>query len=1556
MKGKKVYVTIAYMLIVLAITLLVVNKDVFAIESNTESNTLSTNVNTEKTTFKAKVKYKKFPKSTESDPVIRKEILVGLTKNGVDLGIDYEKKVSTRFDEVELTWDNLDKYTVENGVQKENVYEIKLKTRGLSDKDYDEKQSDYEVEIKSNEITITSNIDFKDFHTTIEFKNFKPGDEKPKFRVQLFAIKGKSPYEAYVQIGEEYEKTVDAGEKNEISFEWKNVPVYKGREILKNHEGYLSYGIRIKNEDYNKIDKNKYKVSGGDTYYTITKYERKESETGEIVEIKDPKFRKLLIDYINDDRPKGQKKELDDPIYKHELEKITSLGIDSSTIKNLDGIENLINLERVNLEGINNQLIKELSKTKNLKQLYIYNLDNKDKIENESFKGLSNLEELNIDRGNKYSGAYQLKDLGFLKYLSNLKDLSIYGPSIVIENLDDIKNSSIKKLSLTVKNISTIIPITENEGIEELKIKINRNLKFLNNGTPEERKNARLDMWVSIISYYRKEKNVSREEALRYIKDFFREKDDDVTEEEFAKEINEYLTEDDDWFKIKNLKEILKMKKLKSLTLESVGLENIDGISELKELEKLYIRYDLLTNIDELLKLEKLKELSIDTSRVYDRRKLKNLIDKGLLSRESGRDMVHESAFIVNPKKFTLPDIYNSAGKKFELLDENNEVELMERDGHIFVKNHIDIFNNVKNFIKKNEDGTYSYIYRPYQPLMISGMYLFPIVTDYNDQDLRKNDSRYVVDKSKIVEFKNEKLKNRIMNMLKSENEYYNYVKDEKETDLYEDELKLIKTLHIGYGEKEDLSDLSKLSNLESLEITSSYKDLNFLKELKNLKVLKVNYFSNEDRLPKFDKDNKIQELDLGYNRIDIENFKENIINNNFNNLAYLSMGGLHSKSFIGLEDLEKLWLYNPRVGMYEKIEPYEGDTFNINYNNKKIVTERTLDIFNKSDKENLNIKIPFRPTTKKFRINILDKVNNKNIEITDPALKKNEDGTYELASYSKKIQDITFNLEGRKVVFQIDISKLPLTAEEEKQIKEDTDKEYTTKDILEMIKNKDNNYLKVKKVKLTLSNLEDRVAVAWLDYHTFGPDYEKVIEELNRKDKEGNVNTFDLLSLFPNIEELTIVNNKDSRKIIDPNLLNWEIIRKLKHLKKLDLKELYAYENDKTFDFSNIEGIETLEELKIRKEYLYKHIYNTGKEYNVVNLEKIATLKNLKVLEMSDLNITDITPLLNLKKLKELDLSYNNIENIDALKGMLDLEKLYLIDNKISNIDSLKEKEKLEVLNIKGNKITDINVLKDSKKLKELDISNNDVEDIDVLRNFEKLSILRIIDNPKIRNIEGFREALKENKNASIIVLYGNNSISDSDIVELAKTNLRLYMAMEKTNHITYKPKKNKFDIDLFQNGKKIILSDSIFFRNSGLIKNEDGTYSFKDYKNSEIVRLFVGKLPWKVYGYEYVNNSDFRGEYMPYYYLYIDPSEIEEDEVIPTPEKEEEPKEEKKVEEKISEIHEKQELIIPQAKLPYAGMQDDSMLKVALVLVGMYTIASFNLYKKELKNKKNK
>ena len=1579
MKNKKVYLIIAYMFIVLALTFVIVNTQALAIESNAEgNNVLNTNVNTEKTTFKAKVKYKNFPLFDENNPIIRKEILVGLTKNGVDLGVEYEKKVSTRYDEVELVWDNLEKYTVENGIQKENVYEIKLKTNRLSDGTNEKGEPEYEAIVKSNEIVVTSNVDIKDFYTTIEFKNFKPGDEKPIFRVELVAIKGRSPYESYGMIGEEYDKTVDAGNKDTVSFEWKNIPVHKIRHVLRDREGSISYKVRIKYEDLKNIDKNKYEVLGDDTHFNIIKKEQKVLETGEIVEIKDPEFRKLLNDHINNFKSSDNKKALDEPIYKHELEKIVRLGIEydgviqneginSNKIKSLEGIENLTNLESIILGGVNNDLIKELYRVKNLKYLKIEKIKNK-KIDGDAFKGLDSLEELEIGNPMK-EYIYTLYDLSFLKHLKNLKSLKIENADI--KNLDDIKDSSIKKLSLNVKDMPSITPIVENKNIEELEIRMTRNSLVFSAGTPEEKKNAKIDMWRQMYSYLMTKKEMSREQALKYIIEDYKQtlKDDETLDIE--KYIKEYLSEQDDLYKIKNLNEISKMKQLKKLTLVDVGLENIEGISKLSELENLIISSNTIADVNELLKLEKLKEAIIDESKIYDKRKIKDLIDKGIILSSQGRG---EYTFLVNPKKFTLPDLYDENGNKFDLFAENNELDLLLPSDRS-AKKYLEIYESIKNFIKKNEDGTYSYIYKPYELLRVIGTHqivnIYPINTDYNDQDLStdKDGKKYKIDKSKIVKFKNPHIKEYILKYLKTqpstEETLRNaaaYVKNEDENDVYEDELKYVYAAYFSgpyfsnsFAEKieknEDLSDLVMFPNIEKLSINSEIENIDFIKELKNLKELELTGLGKEQHLPRFKENNKIIKLTINGSayRDNQEKYKEDILENNLNNLQTLKLDYFMKNSFIGLEKLKSLIEYNPLGGsIYNRVEEHEGKEFNIHYDNKKVVTERTINNFDKEDDETLNIELPFKPTTKRFRINILDKVNNKNIEIIDPALKKNEDGTYELLNYSKKIQDITFELDGRKVTFKIDITKIPLTSEEESQIQEE-EKEYNVQEILSMIKNNDNNYLKVKKLKLTLSNLKDREIGIW-DYLT-GPGFVSSLEEGNRRDKEENVNTFDLLKLFPNIEELTIINNEDNAKIVDPNLLNWKIIRELKHLKKLDLTKLYSYKNDKTFDFSNIEGIQTLEELKIKEGR-----FSNNNEYNIVNLEKIATLKNLKVLEMANTNLNDISALENLTKLKYLDLGYNNIKNIDALKNLNELESLMLSNNNLENIDALKEKEKLKILDISENKISNISVLEKSKKITDLYINGNNIENVDVLRNFKRLKTLTLIDNQKIKDVNGLKESLKENSNSRIVIALGNNNISDNDIVDLTNINPRVVVYGLKSNYITYKPKKNKFDIDLFQNGLKLILSNSPFFRDSGLIKNEDGTYSFKDYKNSEIIRLTVGNLITEVSNNKYdIQNM----EYKPYYYVYIDPSEIrEEDKVVPTPEKEEEnPKEENKVEEKvedkISEIHEKPELTISKRKLPYAGMQDDTMLKVLLVLVAMYTIASFNLYKKGLEKK---
>ena len=1522
MKEKKVYLTIAYMFIVLAMTFLVVNTEVLAIESNAENSRVNENVDTEKTTFKSKVKYKNFPKSIESNQVIRPEVSIRLTKNGIDLGTSYEKIVSPRFDEAELTWNNLEKYTVENGIQKENVYEVKVNSNDIN-------EELYKVELTSNEVVITLKTKIKDYDASVEFKDFEENEIKPNFIVELYDLS-----EPNKTLDEKYDKRVESGKEITVPLKWKNLP----------YNGNQNYGIRIKNPE--TLDKEKYTVVESESKIFVTKKKIINEENDKYVEIKDLVFKKRLIDIINElNREKSNhnsllnrllygEKTIDSKISKEELAEIKNLGrikdynnkgisFDFKEIKNLEGIENLVNLEEINISGVDKKQILEISKLKTIKKMQISITDD---FEPEYLNGFINLENLKI----VFEKNNELKDLSFLKYMKNLNKLEISGKEVEIKNLDDIKDSSIKELYLDVKNIQNVTPIGENINLEKLTIKLQETEHLLQGGTDKEKEKAKLDSYIQAMVYYKLRKGVSRDEIIKYIKEFKASSNlSTPTEAEiFMNELNKGYSS----YKIKDLKELLKLKNLKFLTLSGVNLENIDGISNLKNLEELDISYNFVSNISELLKLDKLENLAIYDLPIYDRRIEKELREKNVYIKHEG-GISRKYNLVINPKKFILPDIYNEDGEKFDLLNGEKDRSIYAPMGfgpdYPSLDMVVDLYKDINNIIKKNKDGTYSYKYKPYEPITVETnnggiLSLYPINDDYNDQDLNKIDKRYVIDKSKIVKFKNQKLKKYILYVLKNiiPNSYSDraisakYIKEQDEMEVYEDELKFIEKVDLRnatfLGDEfevgGDLSDLVMFSNLNALRIYNEVESLEFLKDLPNLRFLTLDYMKKGQHLPKFKENNKLHTLIIStewqkFDKKQIEDIKIDILDNNLSNLKRLNVKFLDEISLIGLEDLRNLIGYSNLIDTSFVSDTYEAEELNINYNNNKISTEKELLLFDKNTDENVVIRKKFKPTSKKFRINILDKVNNKNIEINDPVLRRNEDGTYEMVSYTKKIQEVKFEIDGKKVILKIDTTGIPLT-QEERQRKEELE-EYRKDDLKNI-----NNELEFGNVK-NVSFVVD------------------------------NENDFEMLKKFKNIETLNLYVN-----ITDNSKLDWSIIKNLKNLKKLIIHD--------GFDIANIDGMESLEEL-ITSEI--KDYYNVNGErnfsqpsVNIKNTDKISTLKNLKVLNLPSANIKNIDFLKELTNLEELYLVDNNIESIYALKNLDKLRIVKLSANKIANIDGLKNKENLRVLELQENKITDISALEKSLKLYHLDIAINDVENVDVLRNFKKLNYIGLIDNPRLKRISGLKEALKENISPNIFLNVSGTSVEDEDLVETININDRVYKAFYKGNTITIKPKRNKFDINLTQNGNKIELSDAPLFRYSGLIKNEDGTYSIKDYKNSGVIRLNIGSLPsWieKDY-YEVYSNNVLK----PYHYLYIDPSDIE-DEVIPTPE--EENKVEEKVEKKISEIHEKQELIIPQAKLPYAGMQDDTMLKVLLVLVSIYTIASFNLYKKGLEKKNN-
>ena len=270
MKEKKVYLTIAYMFIVLAMTFLVVNTEVLAIESNAENSTVNTNVSTEKTTFKAKVKSENFHSGTMFvNQLNQRELIIGLTKNGVDLGADYERKVYTDKNEIDLMWDNLDKYTIENGIKKENVYKVKLKNKNLN-------EEKYKVELSSNEIIVTFKMNIKGYDANIKFEGFEENEIKPNFTVEVYSLS-----EPNKTLGEKYDKKVEPGKETSVELKWKELPYNKN----------LGYGIKIKNPK--ALDKEKYTVAELGSEIRVIKDKVLDEETDQYIEINDMALKRI---------------------------------------------------------------------------------------------------------------------------------------------------------------------------------------------------------------------------------------------------------------------------------------------------------------------------------------------------------------------------------------------------------------------------------------------------------------------------------------------------------------------------------------------------------------------------------------------------------------------------------------------------------------------------------------------------------------------------------------------------------------------------------------------------------------------------------------------------------------------------------------------------------------------------------------------------------------------------------------------------------------------------------------------------------------------------------------------------------------------------------------------------------------------------------------------------------------------------------------------------------------------------------------------------------------
>ncbi|TIC06944.1 L domain-like protein [Wallemia mellicola] len=181
-------------------------------------------------------------------------------------------------------------------------------------------------------------------------------------------------------------------------------------------------------------------------------------------------------------------------------------------------------------------------------------------------------------------------------------------------------------------------------------------------------------------------------------------------------------------------------------------------------------------------------------------------------------------------------------------------------------------------------------------------------------------------------------------------------------------------------------------------------------------------------------------------------------------------------------------------------------------------------------------------------------------------------------------------------------------------------------------------------------------------------------------------------------LEEIDLYDNKisDDNLILD---LSFNLIRSIKNLEKLPLKELYLVQN-KIVDISNL-NIPTLELLELGGN-------------RIRTIQNLDYLSNLRELWLGKNKITEIANMDNLSNLRILSLQANRISDITGLDGLTNLEELYLSHNNLSSLQGLDNLTQLNTLDIAHNKIETISNVKHLKNLKEFWANSNKITSLE--------------------------------------------------------------------------------------------------------------------------------------------------------------------------------------------------------------------------------------------------
>jgi len=368
---------------------------------------------------------------------------------------------------------------------------------------------------------------------------------------------------------------------------------------------------------------------------------------------------------------------------------------------------------------------------------------------------------------------------------------------------------------------------------------------------------------------------------------------------------------------------------------------------------------------------------------------------------------------------------------------------------------------------------------------------------------------------------------------------------------------------------------------------------------------------------------------------------------------------------------------------------------------------------------------------------------------------------------------------------------------------------------------------------------------------------YDNRISDISFLQGLSNLTELNLMSnQISDISFLQGLSNLTTLNLHGNKISDFSFLQGLSNLTTLNLS------SNKISDFSFVQGLSNLTTLYLGDNEISDISFLQGlSNLTTLNLwnNKISDisflqgLSNLTELNLRSNQISDISFLQGLSNLTELYLGGNEISDISFLQGLSNLTELYLDGNQISDIYFLQGLSNLTTLNLSSNQISDISLsfLDSFPKLKKLQLLKNPIQNI-TKEIFDKQG--NILDG--VRNyLEGIAKGSTINNEVKVVFI-GNGSVGKTQIAKrLAEAEdfvfdkqhdsthaISLLRAAIDCNFIDEKLQLNLWDFggqDLYHATHRLFMKTRALFVLVWDVENElnpSHTWEGTEYKNEEL------------------------------------------------------------------------------------------------------------------------